>query len=533
MQAEEKITALYCRLSQDDELKGESNSITHQKEILAEFANANGYTNCRYYVDDGISGTTFEREGFRSMVSDVQNGLVGTVIVKDLSRFGRDYVMSGYYIEVLFPQYDVQFIAVTDNVDTITGSGIDFLPFHNLMNDWYARDISKKQKAVILSKGNSGKRLNPNPIYGYKKDDNKQWIIDEQAAENVRTIFRLFVEEKRGVQYIANWLFAHKILSPRAYKNDIRKGSFAEKNPYIWTNVTVGDILDHQEYCGDTVNFRTEKKSYKSKRIIRRSAEDYKIFPDTHEAIISRETFQKAREIRSGKVRHTRFDEPALFEHIAYCHDCGGIMYLRRSHSDDNHHYMCSSYSKQLKECTAHYIRESVLSQLVLDQVKTITSLASEDLERVKKIIGKKILNNNERMMKQLQKELVSLTEELDEQRSTLSALYMDKLKGNVTQEVFGLLSAENAKQQKILKEKIELLNEQAVEIKKSSKDVNRFFSIISKYENVDALDYDILHELIERVEVYEGVGESRKRKSYHVDVYFFGVGLIDFLWED
>ena len=208
-------------------------------------------------------------------------------------------------------------------------------------------------------------------------------------------------------------------------------------------------------------------------------------------------------------------------------------MYLRRSHSDDNHHYMCSSYSKQLKECTAHYIRESVLSQLVLDQVKTITSLASEDLERVKKIIGKKILNNNERMMKQLQKELVSLTEELDEQRSTLSALYMDKLKGNVTQEVFGLLSAENAKQQKILKEKIELLNEQAVEIKKSSKDVNRFFSIISKYENVDALDYDILHELIERVEVYEGVGESRKRKSYHVDVYFFGVGLIDFLWED
>jgi DNA invertase Pin-like site-specific DNA recombinase len=527
VQTAEKITALYCRLSQDDELKGESNSITHQKEILANFADSNGYTNHRFYIDDGVSGTTFERDGFRAMINDVQNGLVGTVIVKDLSRFGRDYVLSGYYTEIVFAQYDVQFIAVTDNINSSTGAGIDFLPFHNLMNDWYARDISKKQKAVVLSKGNSGKRLNPNPIYGYKKDEQKQWIIDEPAAENVRTIFRLFVDENRGIQYIANWLFAHKVLSPSAYRGNIRHGSYAEKEPCLWTTTTVGEILDHQEYCGDTVNFRTVKKSYKSKKITRNNEEDYKIFPDTHEAIIDRETFARAKEIRSGKTRHTRFSEPALFERIAFCPDCGRVMYIRRGGDSYFNHYVCSGYAKQIKDCTAHYIREEVLKQIVLEKIQKLFAKASSDLDGFKNAIGKQVLKSNTKRLAQIEKEVETATQAIVEMQQTLTAIYMDKLKGNITQEVFGLLSAENAKQQRTLTEKIDLLNEEAVEIKKSSSEVNRFFSIIAKYDSVDTLTYDILHELVERVEVHEGVGKTRKSKTYQVDVFFKGIGLI------
>lgn len=529
MQTAEKITALYCRLSQDDELKGESNSITNQKAILSEYANKNGFTNCRYYIDDGIRGTTFERDGFRSMLSDIQNGLVCTVIVKDLSRFGRDYVMSGYYTEIVFAQNDVEFISITDNVNSKEGSGMDFLPFHNLMNDWYARDISKKQKAVIQNKGNSGKRLNPNPIYGYKKDEQKQWIIDEPAAENVRTIFRLFAYENKGVQYIANYLFAHKILSPRAYRGDIRKGSFAEKEPCLWTTATVSEILDHQEYCGDTINFRTEKKFYKSKKITRRNKEDYKIFPDTHEAIIDRETFAKAQEIRDGKTRHTRFTEPALFERLAYCPDCGRIMYIRRSQGDEKHnHYMCSGYAKQIKDCTAHYINEIKLTELVLNEIRRMLSIAGKDFEQFKIIVSKQLLSSNTKRLAQTEKELTEVTGKLGEMQETLSALYMDKLKGNISQDVFNLISEENAKQQNALKSRVIDLNEEAVKIKKSSSDVNHFFSIVSRYDIVETLTYDILHDLVERVEVHEGVGTTKKNKVYDVDVFFVGVGLID-----
>lgn len=528
MQTAEKITALYCRLSQDDELKGESNSITHQKEILTEYANKNGFTNCRFYVDDGISGTTFERDGFRQMLADIQNGIVSTVIVKDLSRFGRDYVMSGYYTEVVFHQYDVQFIAITDNVDTFSGTGVDFLPFHNLMNDWYARDISKKQKAVIQQKGNSGKRLASSAPYGYKKDENKQWVIDDEAAKIVRTIFKLFVNEHRGVQYIANYLFANKVLSPRAYAGVIRKGSYAEKEPCLWTTATIGEILDRQEYCGDTVNFKTEKKFYKSKRITKRSREDFKIFKDTHEPIIDRKTFEKASELRSQKRRHTRFEVPALFERLVYCPDCGRIMYVRRSKGQSSNNYVCSGYAKQIKDCSAHYIQEKRLCEIVYEKINSLLRLAASDLVSLKNMVNKQILSTNTKRLEQIEDELSEKEKQLGELQDTLSCLYMDKIKNNITQEVFTLLSENNAKQQQELKQNINDLNDEAVKIKKSSSSVNRFFSTLAEYDMIDALNYDVLHTLVERIEVHEGVGENRKRKSYVVDVYFIGVGLID-----
>lgn len=531
MQTAANVTALYCRLSNDDDLQGESNSIIHQKEILSDYAAKHGFENCKFYVDDGISGTTFERPDFKRMIADIESGIVKRVIVKDLSRFGRDYVMTGYYTEIVFHQYDVHFIAVTDNVDTEVGLGSEFMPFHNLMNEWYARDISKKQKAVLQNKGNSGKRLSSNPIYGYNKDENGQWIVDEEAAKIVQLIFHLFVEEHKGVQYIANTLFANKVKSPTAHRGCIRKGSYAERNPYIWNTVMIGEILDHQEYCGDTVNFRTTKKSYKSKKITRNSRDDYKIFPDTHEAIISRELFQKAQELRDGKQRHVYIREPALFSGIAFCSDCGRKMYLRRSKNEKMpDYYICSGYSKQIKECTSHYIRESVLSDIVLKRIQDVFHNAKSDEDGLKKSINSQILKANNSRLNEIQKEIKNSEHEVEELQSMLHNLYKDKISGNVTQEVFYLLSAENVKKQNSARSRITELSQETADIKKSNQDVNRFFSVVSKYDCIDELTFDVLHDFVSKVVVHEGTPMNGKKriKEYVVDIYFVGVGLIN-----
>lgn len=531
MQTAANVTALYCRLSNDDDLQGESNSIIHQKEILSDYAAKHGFENCRYYVDDGISGTTFERPDFKRMIADIESGIVKRVIVKDLSRFGRDYVMTGYYTEIVFHQYDVHFIAITDNVDTEIGLGSEFMPFHNLMNEWYARDISKKQKAVLQNKGNSGKRLSSNPIYGYNKDENGQWVVDEEAAKIVQLIFRLFVEEHKGVQYIANTLFANKVKSRTAHRGCIRKGSYAERNPYIWNTVMIGEILDHQEYCGDTVNFRTTKKSYKSKKITKNSRDDYKIFPDTHEAIISREVFKKAQELRDGRQRHVYIREPALFSGIAYCSDCGRKVYLRRSKNEKMpDYYICSGYSKQIKECTSHYIREKKLSEIVLKRIQSVFHKAKSDEEEMKKEINSQILKTNNSRLNEIQKEIKKSEADIEELQEMLHNLYKDKISGNVSQEVFYLLSAENAKKQNADRAKIAELSQESAEIRKSNQDVNRFFAVVAKYDCIDELTYDVLHDFVSKVVIHEGTPADGKRriKEYVVDIYFVGVGLIN-----
>lgn len=448
------------------------------------------------------------------MLDDLQKGLVGVVIVKDLSRFGRDYVMSDYYTEIVFLQYDVQFIAITDHVDSVSGAGMDFLPFHNLMNDWYARDVSKKEKTVILHKGNSGGRLNPILIYGYKKDEDKQWIIDEEEADNVREIFRLFVDERKGVQYIANYLYANKIISPRAYRGDIRKGSCAEKMPCLWSTATIGEILDHQKYCGNTMNFRTEKKSYKSKKISRQSEEDYKIFYDTHPAIIEREMFEQAQEIRRKKQRHTRFEEPALFDHIAFCKDCGRIMYLRRQHLNEKSrsYYVCSGYAKQIKECTSHYITETELSRLVLERIQKILSLSADNLENFQKRVSKQKLSDSAKQLKEISARQEKVTKKLADLQEMFSSLYIDKLHNNITQDVFTLLVEENAKKQSELKLEKSLLDDEIIEVKKSNAQLGKFFTALEKIGEIESLNYDVLHQLVERVDVYEGVGSKKIR---------------------
>ena len=328
----DKITALYCRLSNDDDLQGEINSITNQKAILKKYADDNGLGNTQFYVDDGFSGTNFNRPDFMRMMEDVKSGKISTIITKDLSRFGRDYLMTGQYIEMVLPDYDVRYIAINDNVDTLRSEN-EMMVFKNVFNDWYARDCSKKIKAVFKAKGQSGKPLTTIPPYGYKKSekDKNVWEIDEEAAEVVRRIFQL-CSDGYGPQQIAKKLTADKILIPTAYSN--MKGYANVKVPKdttFWCDSTVVRILERMEYVGHTVNFKTRKKSYKNKKQVKNPKSEWQIFENTHPAIISQHDFDLVQELRKNKRRIQKCEEVNPFSGIVYCADCGKKMYLCRS----------------------------------------------------------------------------------------------------------------------------------------------------------------------------------------------------------
>ena len=534
MQTEEKITALYCRLSSDDDFNGESNSITHQKAILSEFASSHNFKFIKFYVDDGISGTTINRPAFQQMLSDVESNSIGTVIVKDLSRLGRNYLIVGECTEVIFPEHNVRFISVSDNVDSESNNGNDIMPFHNLMNEWYARDISRKQRAVIQNKGNSGYRLTTKAIYGYKKDENKQWVVDEPAAQVVRTIFKLFVEKRKGIQEIANHLFANKVLTPSAYSKKIPKGSASEKNPYIWSQSSVAGILSRQEYCGDTVNFKSERKSYKCKKVIRHDKADYKIFTNTHEAIIDRETFDKAQQLREKRQRISPIKEKALFSELVFCYDCKSRMHIMRSRNYKETKpdcYVCASYRKRIKECTSHYIRESTLSDIALKKIKSVFAEAKTDPVSFKRRITKVLLQQSEFEHSNIQNAICNAKNEIKELERVLQNLYIDKVNGNVTQEVFSNLSSSISSQLKEQRSFLIELNKQVQERRKITEDVNRFFTVVEKYNEINELTFDLLHDFVDRIEVHESdKSQSRKNRIPEVDIHFVGVGLITFI---
>ncbi|MDE6727566.1 MAG: recombinase family protein, partial [Oscillospiraceae bacterium] len=370
----DKITALYCRLSNDDDLNGESNSITNQKAILQKYADDNGFRNAQFYVDDGFSGTIFNRPDFMRMMEDVKSGKVGTVITKDLSRFGRDYLMTGQYIEMILPDYDVRYIAINDGVDTLRSEN-EMMVFKNVFNDWYARDCSKKIKAVFKSKGQSGKPLTTNIPYGYKKSetDKNVWEVDEETAPVVKRIFRLCIDGY-GPMQIAKILTADNILTPTAYRQLKSMGSVTVEKPCRWAQKTIVGILERLEYVGHTVNFKTHKKSYKNKKKMANPREEWMIFENTHEPIISQHDFDLVQEMRKNKRKIQKCGEINPFSGIVYCADCGAKMYLCRSRSmaDEQEHMKCSTYSNDSDECSAHFIRTAVLRELVLGELNKL-----------------------------------------------------------------------------------------------------------------------------------------------------------------
>jgi len=522
MKSTDKITALYCRLSQDDMLAGESNSITNQKSILLKYAKENGFTNTQFYTDDGYSGTNFNRPDFQRMKTDIEDGRVSTVIVKYLSRLGREYLQTGYYTEIFFSQYDVRFIAIHDNVDTQRGDN-DFAPFKNLMNEFYARDCSKKVRAVLKSKGMSGKPLTSNAPYGYKKaEGNKDlWIIDEEAAAVVRKMFTLCIGGYSPFQ-IAKKLSEEQILTPSAYFELRATGSISAPKPYHWSNKTVESMLHKQEYTGCTVNFKTTKKSYKSKKYVHNPKEDWIIFKGTHEPIVSESDFDLVQELTKTKRKIQRDNTANPFSSKVYCADCGAKMYLCRakSMSEDQEHLKCGRYAKDKDDCTAHFIRTIVLKDIVVVEINRLLTEIHDNEEEFVQLAMEKSNRTHLSDLKKAKKTLTDNEKRIAELDRLFKRLYEDNVAGKISDMRFEQMSKDYEAEQEQLKQKNAELSLFISENEQKTSDVTTFMQVVRKYEVVTELTPEIMNELIDRIEVHAPDKSSGHRRQT-IDIYF------------
>ncbi|MBO4867243.1 MAG: recombinase family protein [Ruminococcus sp.] len=518
----DKITALYCRLSQDDMLQGESNSITNQKAILKKYAEDNGFRNPVFYVDDGVSGTTFERDGFKSMMADVEAGKVGTVITKDLSRLGRDYLKTGEYIEIIFPDYDVRYIAINDGVDTLKSEN-ELMAFKNIFNDWYARDTSKKIRAVFKAKGQSGKPLSL-PIYGYKKSeaDKNMWLVDDEAAEVVRRIFKLCIEGYGPVQ-IARILTQEGIPTPTAYAlSQGRDNGHKNAKLHRWSGKTISHILDRPEYIGHTVNFRTHKKSYKNKKTVRNPQEEWLIFENTHEPIITQQEFDLVQELRKNKRRPTKHEEVNPFSGMVYCADCGKKMYLCRATSltADQEHLKCSTYSSDKDACSAHFIRTVVLNEIVLNELnKLLIRVKEHEDEFIRAAMDNSVQKQSSELAK-AKKAMKQGEKRIAELDRLFTRLYEDNVSGKISDERFSMMSAGYEDEQKKLKASVTELTAYIETAEQKSADVTAFISVVQKYERITELTPEIMHELIEKIVVH-APDKSSGHRTQQIDIYY------------
>ena len=524
----DKITALYCRLSKDDLLDGESNSITNQKAILKKYADENGFRNTVFYVDDGISGTTFEREGFKAMMSDIEAGKVGTVITKDLSRLGRDYLKTGEYIEIIFPDYDVRYIAINDGVDTFKSEN-ELMAFKNIFNDWYARDTSKKIRAVLKAKGQSGKPLSV-PIYGYKKSetDKNLWVIDDEAAEVVRKIFHLCIEGY-GPSKIARILTEEGVPTPTGYAiMQGRNPPNKKTNTSRWGSRTVSDILDKAEYAGHTVNFRTHVKSYKNKKTVRNTQDKWVIFENTHEPIVTQQEFDLVHELRKNKRRLQKHNEVNPFSGMVYCADCGKKMYLHHSTSltAAQEHLKCSTYSADQRACTAHYIRTVVLKELVLNAMnRLIDTVKYNEAEFVQSAMDSTAAKHSSELFK-AKKTLNQANKRISELDRLFTRLYEDNVSGKISDERFSMMSAKYEDEQKKLKADVAELTALIETAEQKSSDVNSFIKVVHRYDHITELTPEIMHELIEKIVVH-APDNSRGYRTQKIEIHFrFGVAV-------
>ena len=500
----EKITALYCRLSRDDELSGDSNSIVHQKEILSAYAEKRGLGNTRFYVDDGYSGTNFNRPDFLRMMDDVNNGLVGAIIVKDMSRFGRDYIMVGYYTEIMLPQMDIRFIAVNDNVDSENQADNDFTPFRNIINEWYAKDTSKKIRSVLKAKGNSGKHLSVIPPFGYKKDpnDKEKWIIDEDAAQIVRKIYRLYLDGNT-MGGIARKLTAEGIETPKLYaENRGIKHYKAATYPEIWSRISVEYILSNYEYTGSTVNFKTKRKSFKNKKQWIQSKEDWAVFEGTQEAIIDKETFETVQKMRGTKRAYTKFNEVNIFSGLLYCADCGGKMTIRRRKEDRRKDaFICSTYRKKKKNlCTEHAIKVSALDQIVLQDIRKVCAYIKQYEQEFVEEFRKCSVKESARLQLMGKSELKKAENRLSEIERIIVKLYEEKVCERIPEERFELLAKNYETEQAELKQKTEALKASLAAKEERDGSLEKFVSLVRSYTEVQNLTPEILNSFIDKI---------------------------------
>ena len=527
----EELTALYCRLSRDDELQGDSNSIVNQKKILEKYALEHGYTNFKFYVDDGISGTTFNRPGFQQMIADIEAGLVKRVIIKDMSRFGRDYLQVGMYTEIMFPEHDIHFIAVNDGVDSTQGDN-EFTPFRNIINEWYAKDTSKKIRAVKRSKGMAGEHIGSHPPYGYMKnpENKKEWIIDEEAAEVVREIFRLCVGGY-GPTQIANILTERKILCPTYYA--LEKGgkprTALPADKFTWNGPVVAKILDRMDYLGHTVNFKTHVKSYKVHKTIYNSPDQWKVFEGTHEAIIDKETFEIVQKIRAGKRRPTRMGEMPMFSGLLYCADCGRKLSFHRKADEpaEKHHYLCENYRSNTANCTMHYIRNVVVERIVLENLKEVIQYVSNYEDEFVRMIMDSDMRQRNRELSQKKKRLAEIQKRIGELDTIFQRIYEDNIIGKLSDERFMKMSKGYEDEQRTLQTEADGIQSELQQEEKKSVDVKRFLAIVKKYTDLTELTPEILREFIDKIIVH-APDKSSGRRLQEIEIIYNHIGEFD-----
>lgn len=529
------ITALYCRLSRDDGMDGDSNSVANQKRLLSQKAKEMGLSNTKYYVDDGYTGTNFNRPGFQQMLSDIEMGFVTAVMVKDLSRLGRDYVSVGNYTDSYFPDHGVRFIAVNDSIDSEEGES-EIAPFKNILNEMYARDISKKIRSSHRLRGNMGEPLSQ-PPYGYQKspENQKKWIIDPEAAEIVKSIFKMCLDGK-GNETIARILQEQKVLVPMAYwqsKGLPRGGKKTQPNPYRWCKTTVQKILSQQEYCGDVINFKTYSKSFKNKRRYDNAPENWMIFKDVHEPIIAREDFEKV-QARIAKTKR-RAPKPhngqkSIFADLLFCGDCHTkLRYHTNTINKDIHYFVCANNKVDYRgSCPGrHYVRADAIEQVVMLELRRMAEYLSDDEDAFAELLARKtdkeLLKEQKHCEEELQKAMVR-----NETVSRLyEKLYEDNATGKVSDEWFMQLSHKYEVERMELKSKITALRKKLSESGKQQQQRENFILAVRRFMQMDYLTAPLLRELIDHIDVFETEGTGKDR-TQRIVIYYRFVGYVE-----
>ncbi len=547
----EKITACYERLSRDDELQGDSNSIVNQKRYLEDYAAAHGFSNCIHYTDDGISGGTFERPAWKRMLKDIEDKKVAVVLAKDMSRIGRDYLQTGFYTEVLFREQGIRFIAIGNGVDSADKSTSEFAPFLNIMNEWYLRDCSRKQCAAYQARGKAGKPTTNHAIYGYKKDpqDKHHWLIDEEAAAVVKRIFQLSMNGY-GPSEIANILRDDKVERPSYYMG--MRGQGTQKNnvdtarPYDWSGTSVANILAKPEYMGHTVNFRSYKESYKDKQAIKRPPEEWTVFENTHEAIVDPETWQLAQQVRKTVRRTDTTGEANPLTGLLYCADCGAKLYNHKGRAQaqkENRgldpvsglypydHYDCSTYALTYHntdtKCFGHYISTKSLRALILDTIRTVSSYAiSNEDEFIRKVREASEVRQKE-TAKELKRKISKAKKRCTELDGLIKKLYESFAAGHLTEKRFAMLSGDYEQEQAELEAAIVQDGEKLNAYEKDTDRVDQFLTLARRYTDFSVLTTPMIYEFIDHIDVHapEKIGGDRVQE---VDIYLKFIGKFD-----
>lgn len=522
-----KINACYTRLSQEDEQEGDSGSILNQRDFLLKYCKEHSLNNVYFFSDDGYSGTNFDRPGFAEMMELVERGQVETIIVKDHSRLGRNRLVVGALMERFTEDYGVRYIAVTDGIDSAKGLD-DMVAVRELFNEFYPRDTSKKIRAVFTNKGNSGQRLCTQVPYGYK--GNKYgWEIDEEAAQVVRQIYSMCMNGL-GPMQIAKQLTAAHILTPTAYKLEkgLTKREKTTADPYRWESQLVVKILERMEYTGCTVNFKTRKKSYKSKKTLYLPPEERKIFPDTHPAIIDRETWERVQELRKNKRRRTKTGKRSMFSGLVYCADCGAKLHYRTASNfeDRQDHFVCSNYKSNTGTCSAHFIRAVVLSDIVLEHLRyTVGYVQAHEAEFIQAVMDKSA-TDQKRETAQKRRELAQAERRISDLDVLFQRIYEDNVNGKLSDERFSKLSKTYEDEQRTLSEKAQRLHTELDREQAQAVNVAQFIALVKKHNEIDALTPALVNEFIERIEVH-APDKSSGHRTQQIDIVYNFIGML------